>query len=121
MVLGQSSVNYLFHLDPAFDYDRPVQYALAGWVALLLGYYGGASLRLNSPFRLVRPTDLHTLRTWGKLLIWGGLLFDAVRQVVDIPMVLRGLLYFTSMFSLLGMALLTVLYGRVGWRWASRF
>ena len=36
VVLGQSSVNYLFHLDPAFDYDRPVQYALAGWVALSL-------------------------------------------------------------------------------------
>jgi len=109
VVLGQSSVNYLFRLDPAFDYDRPVQYALAGWIALLVGYYGGASLRLNSPFRHVRPTDLATLRTWGKLLVWGGLLFDAARQVVPIPMVLRGLLYFTSMFSLLGIALLTIL------------
>src|SRR5688572_24926564 len=45
VVLGQSSVNYLFHLDPAFDYARPVQYALAGWVALLVGYYGGAAIR----------------------------------------------------------------------------
>ena len=109
VVLGQSSVNYLFHLDPAFDYDRPVQYALAGWVAVLIGYYGGAGIRLNSPFRHVRPTDLGTLRTWGKLLLWGGLLFDAVRQVVPIPLVLRGLLYFTSMMSLLGIALLTIL------------
>jgi len=109
VVLGQSSVNYLFHLDPAFDYDRAVQYALAGWVALLIGYYGGAGVRLNSPFRHVRPTDLGTLRTWGKLLLWGGLLFDAVRQVVPIPLVLRGLLYFTSMTSLLGIALLTIL------------
>ena len=109
VVLGQSSVNYLFRLEPAFDYDRPVQYALAGWVALLIGYYGGASLQLNSPFRHVRPMDLFTLRTWGKLLVWGGLLFDAVRQVVPIPMVLRGLLYFTSMLSLLGIALLTIL------------
>ena len=109
VVLGQSSVNYLFRLDPAFDYDRPVQYALAGWIALLVGYYGGKSLRLNSPFRHVRPTDLATLRTWGKLLVWGGLLFDAARQVVPIPVVLRGLLYFTSMFSLLGIALLTIL------------
>ena len=25
VVLGQSSVNYLFRLDPAFDYDRAVQ------------------------------------------------------------------------------------------------
>ena len=47
VVLGQSSVNYLFHLDPAFDYGRPVQYALVGWVALLIGYYGGAGLRLS--------------------------------------------------------------------------
>lgn len=109
VVLGQSSVNYLFRLDPAFDYDRAVQYALAGWVALLVGYYGGASLRVNSPFRYVRPTDLGTLRAWGYLLLWGGLFFDAVRQVVPIPMVLRGLLYFTSMFSLLGIALLTIL------------
>jgi len=109
IVLGQSSVNYLFRLDPAFDYDRPVQYALAGWVSLLIGYYGAASMRLNSPFRHVRPTDLGTLRTWGKLLLWGGLLFDAVRQVVPIPLVLRGLLYFTSMVSLLGIALLTIL------------
>jgi hypothetical protein len=109
VVLGQSSVNYLFRLEPAFDYDRPVQFALAGWVALLIGYYGGAGLRLNSPFRHVRPTDLGTLRTWGKLLLWGGLLFDAARQVVPIPVVLRGLLYFTSMFSLLGIALLTIL------------
>jgi hypothetical protein len=109
VVLGQSSVNYLFHLDPAFDYDRPVQYALAGWVALLIGYYGGAGLRLSSPFRHVRPTDLGTLRTWGKLLLWGGLLFDAARQVMPIPVVLRGLLYFTSMFSLLGISLLTIL------------
>jgi hypothetical protein len=108
-VLGQSSVNYLFRLEPAFDYARPIQYALAGWVAVLIGYYGGASLRLNSPFRHVRPMDLSTLRTWGKLLLWGGLLFDAVRQVVPIPMVLRGLLYFTSMLSLLGIALLTIL------------
>jgi len=108
-VLGQSSVNYLFLLDPAFDYDRPVQFALAGWVALLIGYYGGASLRLNSPFRHVRPTDLGTLKSWGKLLLWGGLLFDAARQVIPIPLVLRGLLYFTSMFSLLGVALLTIL------------
>jgi hypothetical protein len=109
VVLGQSSVNYLFNLDPAFDYDRPVQYALAGWVALMVGYYGGASFRLNSPFRHVRPTDLGTLRTWGKLLVWGGLAFDAVRQVFPIPVVLRGLLYFTSMLSLLGIALLTIL------------
>ena len=109
VVLGQSSVNYLFRLEPAFDYDRPVQYALAGWVALLIGYYGAASARLNSPFRHVRPTDLGTLRTWGKLLVWGGLFFDAVRQVMPIPVVLRGLLYFTSMFSLLGIALLTIL------------
>jgi hypothetical protein len=109
IVLGQSSVNYLFRLDPTFDYDRPVQFALAGWVALLIGYYGGAGLRLNSPFRNVRPTDLGTLRTWGKLLLWGGLLFDAVRQVMPIPLVLRGLLYFTSMVSLLGIALLTIL------------
>ena len=109
VVLGQSSVNYLFRLEPAFDYDRPVQLALAGWVALLLGYYGGARLKLNSPFRQVRPTDLGTLRTWGKLLVWGGLLFDAARQVIPIPVVLRGLLYFTSMFSLLGIALLTIL------------
>jgi hypothetical protein len=108
-VLGQSSVNYLFRLDPGFDYDRPVQYALAGWVALLIGYYGGASVRLNSPFRYVRPTDLGTLKSWGKLLLWGGLLFDAARQVMPIPIVLRGLLYFTSMFSLLGIALLTIL------------
>ena len=109
VVLGQSSVNYLFRLEPAFDYARPVQFALAGWVALLIGYYGGAGLRLNSPFRQVRPTDLGTLRTWGKLLLWGGLVFDAARQVVPIPVVLRGLLYFTSMFSLLGIALLTIL------------
>jgi len=109
VVLGQSSVNYLFRLEPAFDYDRAVQYALAGWVALLIGYYGGASMRLNTPFRHVRPTDLGTLRVWGKLLLWGGLLFDAARQVMPIPMVLRGLLYFTSMFSLLGIALLTIL------------
>jgi hypothetical protein len=109
VVLGQSSVNYLFRLEPAFDYDRPVQYALAGWVALLIGYYGGASLQLNSPFRHVRPMDLSTLRTWGKLLLWGGLFFDAVRQVVPIPVVLRGILYFTSMLSLLGIALLTIL------------
>src|SRR5689334_4243577 len=77
VVLGQTSVNYLFHLDPAFDYERPVQYALVGWIALLIGYYGGAGARLNSPFRHVRPTDLGTLRTWGKLLLWGGLFFDA--------------------------------------------
>jgi hypothetical protein len=109
IVLGQSSVSYLFRLDPAFDYDRPVQYALAGWIALLIGYYGGASLRLNSPFRAVRPTDLGTLRTWGKLLVWGGLLIDAGRQLVPVPVVLRGLLHFTSMFSLLGIALLTIL------------
>jgi hypothetical protein len=109
VVIGQSSVNYLFRLDPAFDYDRAVQYALAGWVALLVGYYGGAPLRLNTPFRAVRPTDLGTLKSWGKLLVWGGLLFDAARQVVPIPVVLRGLLYFTSMFSLLGIALLTIL------------
>jgi hypothetical protein len=108
-VLGQSSVNYLFHLDPAFDYDRAVQFALAGWVALLVGYYGGANLQLNTPFRSVRPTDLLTLRSWGKLLLWGGLLVDAARQVVPIPVVLRGLLHFTSMFSLLGIALLTIL------------
>lgn len=109
IVLGQTSVNYLFHLDPAVDYDRPVQLALAGWVTLLLGYYLAAPLRLNTPFRTVRPTDLGTLRTWGKLLLWGGLLFDGVRQVLPIPVVLRGLLYFTSMFSLLGISLLTVL------------
>ena len=109
IVLGQSSVNYLFRLDPAFDYDRAVQYALAGWVALLIGYYGGAPLRLNSPFRAVRPTDLGTLRTWGKLLVWGGFLIDAARQLVPVPLVLRGLLHFTSMFSLLGIALLTIL------------
>jgi len=109
VVLGQSGVNYLFRLDPAFDYDRAVQYALAGWVALLVGYYGAAPLRLNTPFRAVRPTDLGTLKTWGTLLVWGGLLFDAARQVVPIPIVLRGLLYFTSMFSLLGIALLTIL------------
>ena len=109
VVLGQTSVNYLFHLDPSFDYDHPVQYALAGWVALLIGYYCAAPLRLNTPFRAVRPTDLGTLRTWGKLLLWGGLLCDGVRQVLPIPVVLRGLLYFTSMFSLLGISLLTVL------------
>jgi len=109
IVLGESSVNYLFRLDPGFDYDRAVQYALAGWVALLIGYYGGAPLRLNTPFRAVRPTDLGTLKSWGKLLVWGGLLFDAARQVVPIPVVLRGLLYFTSMFSLLGISLLTIL------------
>lgn len=109
VVLGESSVNYLFRLEPAFDYDRPVQFVLAGWVALLLGYYGGASLRLHSPFRGVRPTDLGTLRSWGKLLLWGGLFCDAVRQVVPVPVILRGLLYFTSMFSLLGIALLTIL------------
>lgn len=109
VVLGSSSVNYLFRLDPAFDYDRAVQYALVGWVAVLVGYYGGAMLRMNSPFRSVRPTDPGTLRQWGKLLVWGGLLFDIARQVVPIPLVLRGLLYFTSMFSLLGLALLTIL------------
>lgn len=108
-VLGRSSVSYLFQLDPAFDYGRAVQFALAGWVALLIGYYGAAGLRLNTPFRSVRPTDLGTLKTWGQLLMWGGLLFDAARQVVPIPVVLRGLLYFTSMFSLLGIALLTIL------------
>jgi len=50
-----------------------------------------------------------TAESWGKLLLWGGLLFDAARQVMPIPMVLRGLLYFTSMFSLLGISLLTIL------------
>jgi len=109
LVLGQSSVNYLFRLEPAFDYDRPVQYALAGWVTLLIGYYGAAGVRLKSPFRQVRPTDPGTLRTWGTLLLWGGLSFDAARQVLPIPIVLRGLLYFTSMLSLLGIALLTIL------------
>ena len=109
VVLGESSVNYLFRLDPAFDYDRAVQFALAGWVALLIGYYGGAPMRLNTPFRSVRPTDLGTLTSWGKLLMWGGLVIDAARQVVPIPVVLRGLLHFTSMFSLLGIALLTIL------------
>src|SRR5687768_12659209 len=109
VVFGQSGVNYLFHLDPAFDYDRAVQYALVGWIALLVGYYGGAPLRLGTPFRAIRPTDLLTLKSWGKLLVWGGLFTDAARQVVPIPIVLRGLLHFTSMFSLLGMALLTIL------------
>jgi len=109
IVFGQSSVNYLFHLDPAFDYHPAVQYALAGWIALLIGYYGGAGLRMGTPFRAVRPTDLLTLRSWGKLLVWGGLIIDAARQVVPIPVVLRGLLHFTSMFSLLGIALLTIL------------
>jgi hypothetical protein len=108
-VFGQSSVNYLFHLDPAFDYDRAVQYALAGWIALLVGYYSAAGMHLGTPFRAVRPTDLLTLKSWGKLLLWGGLLIDAARQVVPIPGVLRGLLHFTSMFSLLGIALLTIL------------
>lgn len=108
-VLGASSVNYLFYLDPAFDYDRAIQLALAGWVALLVGYYGGAGLRMGTPFRAVRPTDLLTLKSWGKLLLWGGLLLDAARQVTPIPVILRGLLHFTSMFSLLGIALLTVL------------
>ena len=93
VVLGDSSVNYLFRLEPAFDYDRAVQYVLAGWVALLIGYYGGASLRLHSPFRAVRPVDLGTLRSWGTLLLWGGLLFDAARQVVPIPVVLRAVFH----------------------------
>ena len=109
VVLGASSVNYLFRLDPAFDYDRAVQLALIGWVSLLVGYYGAAGMRIGTPFRAVRPTDLLTLKSWGKLLVWGGLAIDAARQVVPIPVVLRGLLHFTSMFSLLGIALLTIL------------
>jgi hypothetical protein len=109
VVLGESSVNYLFRLDPAFDYDRAVQLALIGWGSLLVGYYLATGMRIGTPFRGVRPTDLLTLKSWGKLLVWGGLLIDAARQVVPIPVVLRGLLHFTSMFSLLGIALLTIL------------
>ena len=108
-VFGQSSVNYWFHLDPAFDYDRPVQYALAGWIALLMGYYCAARLRLNTPFREVRPVHVGALRSWGKLLMWTGLVLDGFRQILPIPLVLRGLLVFASMFSLLGISLLTIL------------
>jgi hypothetical protein len=117
-VLGQSSINYLFHLDPAFDYDPAVQFALAGWIALLVGYYGGAPLRLNTPFRAFRPTDSGTLRIWGTMLVWGGLFVDTARQLVPVPLVLRGLLHFVTMFSLLGIALLTILavQGRLGRR-----
>ena len=109
VVLGESSVNYLFRLDPAFDYDRAVQLALIGWVSLLAGYYVATGMRIGTPFRAVRPTDLLTLKSWGKLLVWGGLLIDAARQVVPIPVMLRGLLHFSSMFALLGIALLTIL------------
>lgn len=109
VVLGRAGTNYLFALDPAFDYALPVQFALAGWVAVLIGYRLAAGVKLNSPFRAVRPADAETLRTWGTMLMWGGLAFDAARQVVPIPIVLRGLLHFTSMLSLLGIALLVVL------------
>jgi len=120
IVLGQSSVNYLFRLDPAFDYDRAVQYALAGWVALLIGYYGGAPLRLNSPFRAVRPTDLGTLRTWGKLLVWGGFLIDAARHPAlaemakefhgATAMALHGLMSLPFFLALAGVVLAYVFY-----------
>src|SRR5262245_36393636 len=109
VALGQSNVNYLFVLDPTVEYKMPVQYALAGWVALLVGYFGAAPLRINSPFRSVRPTDLATLRVWGNRLLWGGLACDAARQALPVPLVLRGLLYFTSMVSLLGISLLVIL------------
>ena len=108
-VLGQSSVNYLFLMDPGFDYGPAVQYALVGWVAVLVGYFGASSFRLHSPFRSVRPTDPETLRRWGMLLMWGGLAIDLGRQAIPIPVILRGLLHFTTMFVLLGISLLTIL------------
>ena len=108
-VLGQSPVNYLFRIDAGLDYGPAVQYALVGWVAVLVGYFGALSFRLNTPFRSIRPTDPATLRRWGMLLMWGGLAIDLGRQSIPIPVVLRGLLSFTTMFVLLGIALVTIL------------
>ncbi len=120
VVLGASNVAILFQLDPAVDYDFPVQLALAGWCALLLGYHVVRGFRRGRKLARSAGTDDPRARSWGLLLVGSGLVIDLASRFVPVPPILGGLLHFTSFLTLLGVALLTVLNVRGRLRGSDR-
>lgn len=96
-------------LDPREDYQTPIQLALAGWIALLVGYAMAKQFLPARPVSLGGGISNHVLRVWGIRLMFGGIAADFLRQALPVPVVLRGALNFAAMLAQLGLALLILL------------
>jgi hypothetical protein len=117
MVASFESVDYtgFVRLDPARDYQRPLELLLYGWMALLLGYWAVGIFLRRRPhplFAIRLSLTSPVMREWGMRLLWGGLLAEALRQTAPLPTVLRGLFNFLAALSLFGGALLVILGAR---------
>jgi O-antigen polysaccharide polymerase Wzy-like protein len=102
-------------LDPASDYDRPVEMLLYGWLSLLLGYGTSAIIsgrRVRPAFNVRVPLGTRHIRTWGYRLLFGGIAAEAARQGLPLPSVFAGLFAFTADLALFGGSLLVILAAR---------
>ena len=111
VVFGKSGANIVLRLGEVLDYGPAVQFALAGWLALLVGYFmTGSGLRAK-PFDVAPAVQrrLSSFRRGGLFLLYGGMIGEALNRTGRVPVTLRGLTYFATLVALLGVALLTIL------------
>jgi hypothetical protein len=116
-VAGQSNLNYIpFQIGvpyvfPDTDYALPIRLALVGWLALLAGYALMATIKLPSP-RRGRVWPARPLVPWLFRLAALGVLVQLAQDTVHLPAVLGGSLFFLTVLSRFGLALLLVLRAR---------
>ena len=97
------------NLQPAIDYAEPVELALLGWLALGLGYIATGLVAPSRKLRLHRQLSVDVMRTWGVVLLYGGIVIDLARSSSAFPAALGGLLQFVSMLTYFGAGLLLIL------------
>jgi hypothetical protein len=98
--------------DPAFDYDFPVQLALFGWVAMVVGYFVlGLFVRPAArPDRFNWNPKL--LARWGFAFLYGGLLVSGLKTWLGATLTVGGVFQFLVSLQWFGVGLLTVLARR---------
>ena len=116
-VAGQANLNYVpFQLgvpyvNPGSDFNRPIQLALMGWVALLAGHVLIGMIRA-SPRGGDRNWPARPLVPWLFGLAFLGVAVQLAQDMFRLPSVINGSLFFLTVLSRFALALLLVMRAR---------
>jgi hypothetical protein len=109
VVLGAYNHYYRVELNPATDYDFPIQLALVGWAIMLGSYVVAGALRSKSR-SVPRPSswDEADISIWGLVLLYGAILLTAAKSYLAPGLGSPAIMQFILSLQWLGLAFLTV-------------
>lgn len=90
-------------------YSTPIWLVFTGWSLLLFGYYVVGVLFPSRRPKAHWEWDPRSLARWGFRILLLGLAIEILQRIIGNPLLIRGLLYFGGVLSLLALSLLTFL------------